>query len=112
MQAGLTLPVVTAWESVDRANVHFGGRMSRDIELTAATERYFEIKDLKIVNGRAFTAQEVRSGVPVVVLGDAVASRLFEGRNPVGFAFELGTGADVDRVPPQWARLLEDYLRP
>ena len=35
-----------------------------------------------------------------------------EGRNPVGFAFELGTGADVDRVPPQWARLLEPYLNP
>jgi hypothetical protein len=35
-----------------------------------------------------------------------------EGRNPVGFAFELGTGADVDRVPPQAARLLQDYLAP
>ena len=35
-----------------------------------------------------------------------------EGRNPVGFAFELGTGADVDRVPPQWARLLAGYLNP
>ena len=32
--------------------------------------------------------------------------------NPVGFAFELGTGADVDRVPPQWARLLQPYLQP
>ncbi len=35
-----------------------------------------------------------------------------EGRNPVGFAFELGTGADVDRVPPQAARLLQEYLQP
>lgn len=34
------------------------------------------------------------------------------GRNPVGFAFELGTGADVDHVPPQGARLLQDYLNP
>ena len=34
------------------------------------------------------------------------------GRNPVGFAFELGTGADVDRVPPQGARVLQEYLRP
>jgi hypothetical protein len=34
------------------------------------------------------------------------------GRNPVGFAFELGTGADADRVPPQGARLLHDYLHP
>jgi hypothetical protein len=35
-----------------------------------------------------------------------------EGRNPVGFAFELGTGADVDRVPPQAARVLQPYLAP
>lgn len=35
-----------------------------------------------------------------------------EGRNPVGFAFELGTGADVDAVPPQAARLLQPYLKP
>ncbi|HEX7900131.1 MAG TPA: hypothetical protein VF950_20350 [Planctomycetota bacterium] len=35
-----------------------------------------------------------------------------EGRNPVGFSFELGTGAEVDRVPPQWARLLAPYLNP
>lgn len=35
-----------------------------------------------------------------------------EGRNPVGFAYELGTGADVDAVPPQWARMLQPYLNP
>lgn len=35
-----------------------------------------------------------------------------EGRNPVGFVFELGTGADVDNVPPQGARVLQSYLKP
>jgi hypothetical protein len=35
-----------------------------------------------------------------------------EGRNPVGFAFELGTGAAVDSVPPQGARMLQPYLQP
>jgi hypothetical protein len=35
-----------------------------------------------------------------------------EGRNPVGFAFELGTGAEVDAVPPQGARMLQPYLQP
>lgn len=35
-----------------------------------------------------------------------------EGRNPVGFWFELGAGADVDRVPPQASRLLQEYLQP
>src|SRR6185436_21145865 len=35
-----------------------------------------------------------------------------DGRNPVGFAFELGTGAEVDNVPPQGARILQAYLKP
>jgi hypothetical protein len=34
------------------------------------------------------------------------------GRNPVGFSLELGTGADVDNVPPQGARILQPYLKP
>src|SRR3989442_6702091 len=36
-----------------------------DIQLVAASERYFEIKNLRIAIGRPFTAQENRSGVPV-----------------------------------------------
>ncbi len=35
-----------------------------------------------------------------------------KGRNPVGFSFELGTGEDADRVPPQGARGLQAYLAP
>ncbi len=34
------------------------------------------------------------------------------GRSPVGFAFELGAGAEADRVPPQGARVLQEYLNP
>ena len=34
------------------------------------------------------------------------------GRTPVGFSFELGTGEDADRVPPQGARELQPYLAP
>lgn len=35
-----------------------------------------------------------------------------KGRNPVGFAFELGTGAEADAVPPQGARVIQEYLKP
>ena len=51
----------------------FGNKEARDIELTAASERYFDIKNLRIAIGRPFTGEENRSGVPVAVLGDAVA---------------------------------------
>jgi putative ABC transport system permease protein len=81
---GLTVPVITAWESTDRKTLEAGGKKVLDAEVTGATERYFEIKNLRIGQGRAFTAQEVRSGVPVVVVGSEVAEKLFEHRDPIG----------------------------
>jgi putative ABC transport system permease protein len=82
--AGIKTPVVTAWESDARASVMYGGKVARDIGITGATERYFEIKNLVIEHGRAFTAQEVRAGTPVVVLGSELAERLLEGLDPIG----------------------------
>jgi putative ABC transport system permease protein len=81
---GLTVPVITAWESSDRKTIEAGAKKILDAEVTGATERYFEIKNLRIGQGRAFTAQEVRGGVPVVVVGSEVAEKLFEHRDPIG----------------------------
>src|SRR3989454_612914 len=83
LSAGLTVPVITAWQSSDNVTVSYRDKQARDIELTAASERYFEIKNLRLALGRAFTAQENRAGAPVAVLGDAVAQRLFVDRTPL-----------------------------
>src|SRR5213083_2260864 len=88
--AALTMPVVTAWQSDDNGSVFYGGKEARDIQLVAASERYFEIKNLRIAIGRPFTAQENRSGVPVAVLGDAVAKRLFVDRTPLERSVRIG----------------------
>ncbi|HYT72575.1 MAG TPA: ABC transporter permease [Gemmatimonadales bacterium] len=80
---GIDLPVVTAWESSDRATLEARGKKMLDVEVIAATERYFDIKNLRIAEGRPFTGQEVRSGEPVIVLGDEVAQKLFPDRDPV-----------------------------
>src|SRR2546423_2489058 len=87
---GLTVPVITAWQSSDNVTVSFANKEARDIDLTAASERYFEIKNLRIAVGRAFTGQENRSGTPVAVLGDAVAQRLFVDRPPLGRNVRIG----------------------
>ena len=86
----LTVPVITAWQSSDNVSVTFGNKEARDIELTAASERYFEIRNLRIATGRPFTSQENRSGVPVAVLGDAVAKRLFVDRPPLAHSVRIG----------------------
>jgi len=87
---GLTVPAITAWQSSDQVTVAFGNKEARDIELTAASERYFDIKNLKIAVGRPFTGEENRSGAPIAVLGDAVAKRLFVDRSPIGRNVRIG----------------------
>jgi len=82
--AGITVPVLTAWQSSDNITIEANGKQVRDAEVTGATERYFEIKNLTIEQGRAFSAQEARRGVPVVVIGSEVADKLFAGRDPLG----------------------------
>ena len=81
---GLTVPATTAWESGTRIPIAYGTKLAKDIQVIAATEHYFEIRGLGIEQGRAFTAQEDRAGVPVVVLGHDLAEKLFEERDPIG----------------------------
>src|SRR5205809_494371 len=66
---GITLPVLTAWWSEDRGAVAYGRRLAKDVSLQGATERYFEIRNIKIQEGRAFTPQEARAGSAVLVMG-------------------------------------------
>ena len=87
---GLTVPVLTAWQSSDQVTVSYANKEARDIELTAASERYFDIKNLNLALGRPFTGEENRSGAPVAVLGDAVAKRLFADRAPIGKSVRIG----------------------
>src|SRR6266508_21577 len=81
---GVTVPVRAAWESSTHAALTAGRRQAKDVQVTAATEQYFEIRSLAIEQGRAFTAQEMQAGLPVVVLGHELAEKLFEGQAPIG----------------------------
>ena len=81
---GISTPVVAAWESSTRAALTAGRRQAKDVQVTAATELYFDIRALVIEEGRAFTGQEVEAGVPVLVLGHDLAEKLFEGQDPIG----------------------------
>src|SRR6266852_6159380 len=80
----------TVWQSSENTTVSYRDKQARDIELTTASERYFDIKNLRLAIGRAFTAQENRSGAAVAVLGDAVAQRLFADRSPLDRGVRIG----------------------
>ena len=81
---GVRVPVLAAWESSTRAKLVAGRREAKDVQVTAATDLYFEIRSLGLEEGRAFTAQEVQAGVPVLVLGHDLADKLFEGQDAIG----------------------------
>jgi putative ABC transport system permease protein len=81
---GLTVPATTAWESNTVATLSAGGRQATGVQVTAATEQYFAIRSFTIEVGRPFTAQEVEVGAPVTVLGYELATKLFEGQDPLG----------------------------
>src|SRR2546430_2517304 len=80
----VTVPVLAAWESNTCGTLTAGHRTAKDVQVTAATELYFDIRSLTIEEGRAFTGQEVLAGAPVLVLGHDLADKLFEGQDPIG----------------------------
>src|SRR6058998_1469591 len=81
---GVTVPVFAAWESNTRAALTAGRKQAKDVQVTAATELYFEIRSLTIEVGRAFTTQEVQAGLPVLVLRHELADKPFDGQEPSG----------------------------
>lgn len=60
------------------------GAAPPDIRYGAVSAGYFETLDLSIVQGRAFTESESRTGEPVVVINEAFARQFFAGQDPVG----------------------------
>jgi putative ABC transport system permease protein len=74
----------------DRVAVHYGGKIARDIRLIGTEETYFDIKNYEIEVGRAFTAQEVRTGVPVLVIGHELAQKLLAGIDPINKTVVIG----------------------
>ncbi|MDH5642701.1 MAG: ABC transporter permease [Gemmatimonadota bacterium] len=84
IEAALTVPVVSAWESERMSDVVYEGLVARDIRIIGATPDYFEVREWKIAEGRAFSAQEANVGRAVLVIGEELATRLFPDEDPIG----------------------------
>jgi len=84
IKARLTVPATIAMFCSDRMALSYAGKTAKDINLVGTEATYFQIKNYEIVQGRAFTEQEVRTAQPVVVLGSLVAENLYPGLDPVG----------------------------
>ncbi len=80
----MTIPAVTSFYCADRMTLTYNGKEAKDIELQGAEPAYFQIKNFELAAGRIFTEQETRAGTPVLVIGDLIAEKLFEGTDPLG----------------------------
>jgi putative ABC transport system permease protein len=68
----------------DRVNVHYEGKVAKDINLVGTEDTYFQIRNYRLTAGRSFTAQEVKTASPVLVVGQELADKLLSGVDPVG----------------------------
>ena len=83
-------PVVLSRYCQERMTISYGGRQAKDIEVQGADAAYFQIKNYEIAAGRPFSPQEARVGASVVVIGDLLAEKLYEGLDPVGKTALIG----------------------
>jgi putative ABC transport system permease protein len=74
----------------DRVSVHYNGKIAKDVDLIGTEDTYFRIRNYELAAGRAFSAQEVRVGQPVLVIGHEVAEKLIPGVDPIGKEVQIG----------------------
>lgn len=84
VQERVKTPATFARFCQDRMSVWYDGKVAKDMDLIGTEPTYFEIKSYVVRAGRPFTSQEVRAAVPVVVLGDLLAEKLFPDIDPLG----------------------------
>jgi putative ABC transport system permease protein len=103
IRRSLSVPGRVGVESSTTADLRTDdGRVATGVQLTAMSEEVLTIRTLRVEEGRPFSPQEAARGVPVAILGVAVAEALF----PDGVA--LGQRVRVRGFPYRVVGVLED----
>jgi len=69
---------------VNRESVKYQSATVSDINVVPVSHEFIEIEGLEFDEGRFYNESESNSGSAVIVLGNEIASGLFEGANPIG----------------------------
>ncbi|MCK8481300.1 ABC transporter permease [Psychroserpens algicola] len=65
-------------------NLKYEGNTVSGVNVTPVSNGIYDIENLKVEQGRFYTESESNSGAPVIVLGSATATNLFDNLNPIG----------------------------
>ena len=87
--AGLPAGVLYALENNAPLTVSAQERKPQQILIHSVTPSYFTIKNLQMMNGRAFTEQEDAAHTPVAIIGKDVKDRFFPSVDPIGHAIRI-----------------------
>ncbi len=90
IQAKLETPAIFSRSCDDRTQIVANGKSAKDIRIEVVDPGYFTIKNYDFSAGRPFTAQEARAGLPVAVIGNDVAEKMFPGIDPIGKSIAIG----------------------
>ncbi len=72
------------------ATIRYKEVSANGVFMSGVTEKYFNTAGLDIEAGRAFTAEELRRGVKVTILGATLAESLFDRENPLDKEVRVG----------------------
>jgi putative ABC transport system permease protein len=86
------LPEGTRWAQESESGVTAVSRYSRPRTTNAigVDGDWFAIKKLAVTDGREFTAQELRQGENVAIIGPDMVERAFPGVDPIGRELKIG----------------------
>jgi putative ABC transport system permease protein len=69
---------------VNRESIKYQSATVSDINVVPVSHEFIDIEGLEFDEGRFYNESESNSGSAVIVLGNEIASGLFEGANPIG----------------------------
>jgi putative ABC transport system permease protein len=62
----------------------------RSAKLVGVDPVYFDLYDFKLSEGTMFNAEQLKTGAPVCIIGNAIKSKFFPTENPVGKSIKAG----------------------
>ena len=66
------------------------GTESLTVSVTGTDPDFFTVRDWAIADGRSFTEQETRGGIPVCIIGETVRKQFFGAGDPLGTTIRVG----------------------
>jgi putative ABC transport system permease protein len=78
-----------------------GSRLAERVRvpLRSISQDYFDVMDMRIVDGRAFRESDAQGAPPVAIVNETLAKRYYAGRDPVGAELPMRLGGP-DSKPP------------